>query len=291
MNSFLGPRFSLKKQWIVARCVFALAVTVGLALASFAGQAEKKFPDPVPRKDAILKLFADEFIAITPGKGKFPTSFIRGSDKGPSNEAPVAKVTMGHDFAMAKYEVTQELYQVIMGNNPAKWKGPRNSVEMVHFEESQQFCDKATKELRQRRLLGENEKIRLPTEAEWEYCCRAGTTTLYSFGDDVSQLTHYGWYAVNAPGNDPPVGSKKGNPWDLHEMHGYVAEWCLDTWHPNYEGAPSDGSARIDAKVKHRVIRGGSYGDKAELLRSAARVAAAEDTRNDRLGLRCVKAR
>lgn len=225
---------------------------------------------PIRCQNAILKLFADEFLPITPGQGKFPASFIQGSDKGPKNEMPARKVTMGHSFSMAKFEVTQELYQVVMGNNPAKWKGPRNSVEMVHFEESQQFCEKVTKELRERKLIGADERVRLPSESEWEYCCRAGTTTQYSFGDDVADLTHFGWYAVNAPGNDPPVGSKKGNPWDLHEMHGYVSEWCLDSWHAKYEGAPTDGSAWVDKNIKRRVIRGGSYGDKADLLRSAA---------------------
>ena len=100
--------------------------------------------------------------------------------------------------------------------------------------------------------------IRLPTEAEWEYACRAGTTTAYSFGDDVKQLGDYAWFKGNAKGNDPPVGKKKPNPWGLYDMHGYIWEWCADAWHPSYEGAPSNGSAWDAADAKERVIRGGA---------------------------------
>ena len=87
-------------------------------------------PDPTPRKDAILKLFAEEFVAITPGKGKFPESFLMGSDKsGHDNERPAHKVTFKYSFSMAKYEVTQELYHVVMGSNPAKFQGLRNGID------------------------------------------------------------------------------------------------------------------------------------------------------------------
>src|SRR5947207_1977148 len=108
---------------------------------------------------------------------------------------------------------------------------------------------------------------RLPSEAEWEYACRAGTTTAYSFGDDVAALGDYSWYKKNAPGNDPPVGKKKANPWGLYDVHGYVAEWCLDTAHPNYEGAPADGSAWVGEPKAQRVIRGGSFADEPDVHR------------------------
>src|SRR5262249_50655575 len=149
-------------------------------------------PGPsAPRsKDDILKLFHDEFVTLTPGAGKFPAKFTLGSGgDAPKEEQPAHEVTFSHSFhevtfshsfALAKYEVTQELYEAVMGKNPSKWKGPRNSVEMVSWEEANEFCRKATDELRTRKLLGADEVIRLPSEAEWEYACRAGTKTAYS---------------------------------------------------------------------------------------------------------------
>lgn len=244
------------------------------------------------KKEQILKLFNDEFVAITPGQGKFPESFPMGSGEGaPPAEAPQHKVTFKYSFAMAKYEVTQELYEVIMGNNPSRWKGPRNSVEMMSWSEANDFCRKATEEMRKLKLLEEKETIRLPTEAEWEYCCRAGTTTRYSFGDKEDDLRDHAWFKGNSKGEDPPVGRKKPNAWGLYDMHGYIWEWCQDAWRPSYEGAPSDGSARADKDAKERVIRGGSWADSADHARSAFRQHAEPDRRHDAIGFRCVKAR
>jgi formylglycine-generating enzyme required for sulfatase activity len=257
------------------------------------GAGKQKFEDPTPRKDAILKRFADEFVALTPGQGKFPASFMMGSDKGGAeDERPAHAVTFKSPFAVCKYEVTQELYHVIMGNNPSKWQGPRNSVEQITWADAVEFCKRATAELRQRKLIGAGEQVRLPSEAEWEYACRAGTTTAYSFGDRLEDLGEFAWYKKNAPGNDPPVGVKKPNPWGLYDMHGYVSEWCLDTEHPSYQGAPADGSAWVDEKVTdktRRVIRGGSFADEPAVLRCAARQFVPADTRSDKLGFRCVK--
>lgn len=132
---------------------------------------------------ALLKTFADEFVAITPGEGKFPASFQMGSADGNLSEQPVHAVKLNRAFAMAKYEVPQNLYQAVMGENPSRWKGPRNSVEMMSWNDANEFCRKITVLLRERKLIAEEDVIRLPSEAEWEYCCRAGTTTRYSFGD------------------------------------------------------------------------------------------------------------
>ena len=114
--------------------------------------------------------------------------------------------------------------------------------------------------------------MRLPSEAEWEYCARAGTATLYSFGDDASVLDEHGWSHRNAAGNDPPVGARKGNPWKLHDMHGYLWEWCADRWHDTYDGAPADGSPWMTGGDPERgVLRGGSWKDSAEQLTSSFR--------------------
>jgi formylglycine-generating enzyme required for sulfatase activity len=114
---------------------------------------------------------------------------------------------------------------------------------------------------------------RLPTEAEWEYACRAGTTTRFYFGDDASQLGDYAWYSANSQNTTHPVGQKKQpNAWGLYDMIGNVWEWCEDDWHDNYIGAPRDGSAWIKNGNDNRsLLRGGSWGDYPNGCRSAIR--------------------
>ncbi|MCA9066068.1 MAG: formylglycine-generating enzyme family protein, partial [Planctomycetaceae bacterium] len=123
---------------------------------------------------------------------------------------------------------------------------------------------------------------RLPTEAEWEYACRAGTTTAYSFGDDVGQLGDYAWFAGNSDGKFHPVGQKKPNPWGLYDMHGNVAEWVLDQYVPNaYAAHSGKGIAvnplEIPKTVYPRIVRGGGWDDEPEMLRSAVREGSAEE--------------
>lgn len=158
---------------------FALIAIISVSFAST--WAEDK---PANDADALLKTFVDEFVAVTPGVGKFPSSFQMGS-KEAGEEQPQHKVTFQYNFAIAKYEVPQNLYQAVMGNNPSRWKGPRNSVEMMSWKDANDFCHKVTTSLRAKSLITQDEVIRLPTEAEWEYCCRAGTTTRYSFGNEI----------------------------------------------------------------------------------------------------------
>ncbi|MBI3408505.1 MAG: formylglycine-generating enzyme family protein [Planctomycetes bacterium] len=265
-----------------------LGLLVGLVLATHA-QSDDLPPDTIKRKDAILKRFNEEWVALTPGKGKFPAAFTMGSNKdGRENERPAHKVTFAGTFSMAKYEVTQELYFVVMGANPSKWKGPRNSVEMIDWDDAANFCRNVTDELRKLNLIGVDDVVRLPTEAEWEYACRAGSTTAYSFGDDVADLGKHAWYKPNSPGNDPPVGKKLPNAWGLYDMHGYVWEWCADCYHDDYKDAPTDGSAWFKPETKTRVIRGGSFADPAEQVRSAFRRDVEPTTKSDTIGFRCV---
>jgi formylglycine-generating enzyme required for sulfatase activity len=264
---------------------------VGL-LAFTAGAAgdKKKLPDPTARKDAILKLFVSEFVSITPGKGKFPESFLMGSEKGgDDSERPAHKVTFKYDFAIAKYEVTQELYHVVMGKNQAEFQGLRNGMDRVNWNDANTFCEKATKMLRDAKLIGSHDKIRLPSEAEWEYCCRAGTKTKWSFGDDVAEIGKYAWWKDNSKGEDPPVGKKLPNAWGLYDMHGYVWEWCQDPWQPDYKDAPTDGSSRAKSNSKDRVLRGGAYPTPADDMRSASRFHGDPAKSNGAIGFRCVK--
>ena len=279
-------------------------MTALVAVVATSSSAVAEEPKPKPSKTSrsvLLKNFVAEFVAITPGTGKFPKSFQMGADKGPKAEQPARKVTFASGFSMAKYEVPQELYEAVMGKNPSVWGGARNSVEMVNWHDANSFCATATKLLRDAGSIKPTEEIRLPSEAEWEYCCRAGTTTAYSFGDEAttaddtgnkaSSLGVYGWHTGNAAGNDPPVGALKPNAWGLYDMHGYLWEYVADTWHDDYEDAPTDGSSHSShKKYVQRVIRGGSWRDRYEQLRSRVRWAVPDHARSDAIGFRCVKA-
>lgn len=251
-------------------------------------------------RDKLLRTFVDELVEITPGRGKFPRSFIMGSADGPPSERPPHEVRFDDDFAIGRYEVPQNLYEAVMGHNPSRWRGTRNAAEMMTWQEANTFCTRLTGLLRAAKLIAENQVIRLPSEAEWEYCCRAGTRTAYSFGDEAtaagdtgpraSRLDAYAWHTGNAAGNDPAVGVLKPNAWGLYDMHGYLWEYVADAWHPDYTAAPTDGRP-WDADARHvpRVMRGGSWRDRHDLLRCTTRWSIPDHTRSDAIGFRCVR--
>jgi gluconolactonase len=246
--------------------------------------------DPAADRE-LLKRFHSEFVAIAPGHNDYPGTFAMGGPDGaPKSQLPRHDVGPVFAFSMAKYEVPQNLWQAVMGSNPSRWKGKRNSVEMVSFADAEEFCKKVTERLREAKLINAEQYVRLPSEAEWEYCCRAGETTLYSFGDDATKLDDFAWHTGNAAGNDPAVGAKKPNGWGLYDMHGYLSEWCSDNWHDDYVDAPTDGTPWLTKGAKQRVLRGGSWKDKASELTCAARRAGHEELKDDAIGLRCVLA-
>jgi formylglycine-generating enzyme required for sulfatase activity len=136
-----------------------------------------------------------------------------------------------------------------MGTNPSKFKGATNPVEMVSWNEATEFCKKLSEKT--------GNSVRLPTEAEWEYACRAGTKTAFSFGDSPAALDDYAWHPRNSDAMSHPVGKKKPNAWGLYDMHGNVFEWCAD-WYGVYpEGPATDPSG--PATGEKRVLRGGSW--------------------------------
>lgn len=199
-----------------------------------------------------------ELVLIPAGK------LMMGSNEHGS-EKPIHEVTL-QEFWISKYTVTQKQWQTVMGNNPSSFKGDKLPVDTVSWHDVQDFCNKVS------RSTGKN--FRLPTEAEWEYSCRAGSTGKYCFGDDVNQLENYAWYLRNSGCKTHPVGDKDKfpNSWGLHNMHGNLYEWCEDTWHKNYNGAPTNGSAWLTGgKENQRVLRGGSWGNRAFGCRSAFR--------------------
>lgn len=237
----------------------------------------------------LLTRFRNEFVPIRPGEPRFPAEFQMGDNSGRPTSRPVRTVTMKHSFAINAYEVPQNLWEAVMGSNPSRWKGPRNSVELLSYDDAAAFCRNATVLLRSGGLIVHDQVIRLPTEAEWEYCARAGTTSTYYFGDELSLLDEHCWFHGNAAGNDPPVGAKKPNAWGLYDVYGYLWEWCADPWHASYRRAPVDGwTWTKDGDDALRVLRGGSWKDKADRCSSTFRRAARRGLRDDAVGLRCV---
>ncbi len=176
------------------------------------------------------------------------------------------KVTLRQSFQMGVHEVTQAQYEQVMGVNPSKFKGANNPVETVRWEDAVDFCRKLS-ELPAEKAAGR--VYRLPTEAEWEYACRAGTTTNYNFGDKATDLGLYAWCAVNSGGRTHPVGGKQPNSWGLYDMHGNVWEWCQDRFAPYPAGFLTDPTGPEDGS--HRVIRGSSYSLSGEFSRSGSR--------------------
>jgi len=208
--------------------------------------------------------------------------FEMGSEES-DYEKHVHTVKIKNPFYLGSYPVTQAEWKVVMGDRPSYFKGDDNlPVEQVSWDDVQKFIKKLNEK------EGTN-KYRLPSEAEWEYACRAGTTTRYSFGDPESKLGDYGWYDKNSDRTTHPVGQKEHNPWGVYDMHGNVWEWVQDEWHDSYNGAPTDGSARESGAGANRVFRGGSWYDTARGCRSAARAHYAPRTRNLRLGFRLLQ--
>jgi formylglycine-generating enzyme required for sulfatase activity/tRNA A-37 threonylcarbamoyl transferase component Bud32 len=176
------------------------------------------------------------------------------------------QVTLTRPFYLGVYEVTQEQYERVTGQDPSNFKGARNPVEEVSLEDAAEFCRKLSA-LPEEKAAGR--VYRLPTEAEWEYACRAGSTTRYSFGDNDSKLGDHAWFYENSGSKTHPVGEKQPNVWGLYDMHGNVWEWCSD-WYGDYpKGAVSDPVG--PSKGSSRVFRGGSWDYVAAFCRSANR--------------------
>jgi formylglycine-generating enzyme required for sulfatase activity/tRNA A-37 threonylcarbamoyl transferase component Bud32 len=196
-------------------------------------------------------------------------TFQMGSSES-SSEQPVHQVTV-KPFFMSKYPITQAQWQAVKGNNPSSFPGAKRPVENVSWQDAVEFCAKLS------RKTGKN--YRLPSEAEWEYACRAGTTTPFHFGETITpKLVNYNGnypYASAPKGlyrrETTPVGSFPPNAFKLYDMHGNVWEWCQDIWHDNYNGAPADGSAWETGESDYRVLRGGSWGSNAVFCRCANR--------------------
>jgi formylglycine-generating enzyme required for sulfatase activity len=247
-------------------------------LAKFGPASEPK-SDPSSITLDLGKGVTMKLVLIPPGK------FVMGSPDSEegrkAEEGPQHEVTISKPFHMGVTEVTQAQYEAVMGTNPSNFKGPTNPVETVSWNDAAEFC---------RRLSEKKGKtFRLPTEAEREYACRAGSKTRFSFGDSDSALGDYAWYKSNSGGKTHPVGQKKPNAWGLYDMHGNVTEWCAD-WRGSYSSSGPSMDPQGAGSGRYRVARGGSwyFGDPGE-FRCADRNRNLEPAfRNSHLGFRVV---
>ncbi len=207
------------------------------------------------------------------------------------DEGPQTEVTISRGFWMGKYEVMQGEYLAVMGTNPSYSIGdPNRPVETVTWFDATNYCGQVTQRDRAAGRIAADSVYRLPTEAEWEYACRAWTSTRFNYGDDpgYTNLTDYAWYYDNTGGTAHPVGEKLPNLWGLYDMHGNVLEWCQD-WHGNYGGGIGvDPEGPVTGS--YRVVRGGSCGSITVGCRSAFRGRDTPDDRVNIIGFRVVLA-
>jgi len=212
-------------------------------------------------------------------------TFVMGSppdEEDRDDDEEQHEVTISKPFYLQTTQVTPRQWKRIMKDNPSHFKkrGDDCPVESVSWDDAQAFMSKLNK-------VEGGKKYRLPTEAEWEYACRAGSTTRFCFGDDEAELREYAWYVDNSEGTTHPVGHKEPNAWDLYDMHGNVYEWCQD-WYGDYPtGHVTDPTGAASGLL--RVLRGGSWGDDAWYVRSAYRNWSSPGFRYDLIGFRLAR--
>jgi len=215
--------------------------------------------------------------------GEFDMGSESIDEVGMQNEWPAHLVKINKPFYMSKYEITQAQYQEILDKNPSNFKDPNCPVECVSWLDANEFCRKLS--------ILKKGRFRLPTEAEWEYACRAGTKTTYSNGPDERALRKIGWYSYDgrwgSAGRPKPVGQFKPNMWGLYDMHGNVWEWCMDRYGQYSHDPVVDPSGPEEGEL--RAIRGGSWYMDASNCRSATRRGVKPETQENSLGFRVVQ--
>ena len=248
--------------------VACLALT-GLAISC---QKEPQPAAPESPLPVITTPSGVRMVAVPGGSFEMGSAASREKDEAPH------KVYVS-PFYMDQYEVTQQHFAKVMGRNPSRWKEPTNPVEQIRWKQAAEYCNARSRlegldapyDPKTWRCNFESSGCRLPTEAEWEYACRAGTPTSYFFGDGPGALAEYAWFKDNATRGPHPVGRKRPNPWGLYDMYGNVWEWCNDFYAEDYYRSSPGKDPRGPQASQTRVLRGGCWNSRAALLRSAYR--------------------
>ncbi len=276
----------------IGSCGRALALAL---LCCFGSGCEKAEGPATPKPEIVSTKSGIEMVAIPGGW------FEMGSRTGQADERPPHKVWVDA-FLIDRYEVTQEQYKKLVLADPAHFKGDRLPVEMVNWGDAALYCNARSRaegfspcydpETAQCDFSADG--YRLPTEAEWEYACRAGTRSDYPFGNDPRLLADHAWFANNSGNRTHPVGTKAPNPWGLFDMLGNVAEWCNDIYDKGYYAVSPERNPTGPAEGKLYVLRGGAWNSKADACRSAGRMGEAPGMQDacfarDAIGFRCVR--
>ena len=211
--------------------------------------------------------------------GEFMMGASPGDGDAEASEFPRHQVDISRSFYMGIYEVTQGQYEQVMGTNPSSFKGADRPVEGVSWDDAVAFCRRLSE------ITGE--KYRLPTEAEWEYACRAETEAKYFWGD--GEATDYAWFWDNSGEETHTVGEKEPNAWGLYDMSGNVWEWCLDWYDENYYSRSADKDPSGPTSGTSRVVRGGSWYNSLKNQRSSSRFGFRPDKANYYIGFRVVR--
>jgi formylglycine-generating enzyme required for sulfatase activity len=218
---------------------------------------------------------------------------MMGSKDGPLPTRPRHVVTVDEPFYLGKFEVTQLQWRAVMGRWEFGWPADSHPAVGVSWDECQLFVDALNK-----RIGGP--QFFLPSEAQWEYACRAGSTTKWSFGSDARELAPHAWYRANSWANAElddtatrallhRVGLTRPNSWGLYDMHGNAGEWCADAWFPNYAGAPADAKPREFGGATSHVVRGGSISSESDDTRSDARARFDSSIKPGAIGVRIAR--
>ena len=272
---------------------FAIMCLLWCALALLAGCDRKAANDTTSRDAASKPQIAPVRDLVSPSPGGEGRGEGGLSNATQMVQIPGGKFTMGdknevdappHEIVVApfltdRHLVTQEQFQKVMGTNPSRWKGEKNPVEQLRWSDAVKFCNKRSEleglqpcyDLKTLQCNFDANGYRLPTEAEWEYACRAGTTTAYFFGDNPAKLGDYAWFEKNSGGHPRPVGQKQRNPWGLYDVIGNVWEWCNDFYQVDYYKQSPRENPRGPKEGQNKVLRGGAWRFSAENCRSGYR--------------------